>query len=304
MSNPDGHLSFIRKAHLAVEFAIDPTTSSDSDSRLPHPKLNLVSSIPFFALHLVPLLAIFTGVNAKAWVLFAVMFWSRMFFITGGYHRYFSHRSYKTSRAFQFVLAFGGGTAVQKGALWWAGNHRHHHRFADTIRDPHTPRKGFWWSHAGWILCDETSATPENSINDFEKYPELRFLNKHDLIAPVTLAVICTLIAGWSGLFIGFVLSTVLLWHATFLINSLAHVYGSRRFETTDTSRNNFALAVLTMGEGWHNNHHKSPYVARQGLRRHEIDVTWYILLGLEKLGVIWDVKRPRPVVESVAAEA
>lgn len=244
-----------------------------------------------------PFLAIFTGVSLTAWILCAVTFWTRMFFITGGYHRYFSHRSYKTSRAFQFVLAFGGGTAVQKGALWWAGHHRHHHRYADTALDPHTPRKGFWWSHVGWILSDETSSAPERSMKDFEKFPELRLLDRHDWIAPWSLALICLVIGGWSGLLIGFVLSTVLLWHSTFLINSLAHVFGSRRFVTEDTSRNNPLLALLTMGEGWHNNHHRSAYVARQGLKWWEIDVTWYVLVVLERLGIIWGVKRPRAAV-------
>jgi stearoyl-CoA desaturase (delta-9 desaturase) len=242
-------------------------------------------------------------VGLTAWILCAVTFWTRMFFITGGYHRYFSHRSYKTSRAFQFVLAVGGCSAAQKGPLWWAGHHRIHHRFADTAADPHTPRKGFWWSHMGWILSDETSSAPARSMKDFEKFPELRFISKHDWIAPWALAVICFAIGGWSGLFIGFVLSTVLLWHATFLINSLAHVFGSRRFVTEDTSRNNFLLAVLTMGEGWHNNHHRSAYVARQGLKWWEIDVTWYVLVVLEKLHVIWDVKRPRPAAQSIDPE-
>jgi len=261
---------------------------------LQHGRINPRASIPFFVVHLLPLLAIFTGVSATAWILFAVTFWGRMFFITAGYHRYFAHRTYKTSRAFQLVLAIGGGTAVQKGPLWWAGHHRIHHRFTDTVDDPHTPRKGFWWSHAGWILSDETSPVPDGTMKDFEKYPELVFLTRHDWIAPWTLGLACFLIGGWSGLLIGFLASTVLLWHATFLINSLAHVFGSRRFATEDTSGNNFMLAVLTMGEGWHNNHHKAAYVARQGLRWWEIDLTWYVLVVLEKLHIIWDVKRPR----------
>ncbi len=271
---------------------------------LPHGRINPRSSIPFFVVHMLPFLAILTGVPAKVWILFAVTYWGRMFFITGGYHRYFSHRSYKTSRVFQFVLAFGGGTAVQKGPLWWAGHHRLHHRFADTVDDPHTPRKGFWWSHAGWILCDETSAVPDGAMKDFQRYPELVFLTRHDWIAPWTLGVGCFLIAGLPGLLIGFLLSTVALWHSTFLINSLAHVFGSRRFVTEDTSRNNGALAILTMGEGWHNNHHKAAYVCRQGLRWWEIDATWYVLVLLEKLHVIWDVKRPRPVEETPTGPA
>ncbi len=271
----------------------DPT-DGDAFGPLPRGRINPRASIPFFLVHLVPLLAIFTGVSTTALVLLAVTFWGRMFFITGGYHRYFAHRTFRTGRVFQFILAFGGNTAVQKGPLWWAGHHRIHHRFTDTELDPHTPRKGFWWSHAGWILSDDTSPVPDGTMKDFEKFPELRFISRHDWIAPWSLALVCFLIGGWSGLVIGFFLSTVLLWHATFLINSLAHVFGSRRFETEDTSRNNALLAVLTMGEGWHNNHHKAPYVARQGLRWWEIDLTWYVLVALEKLHIVHDLKRPR----------
>ncbi len=276
-----------------------------ADGRLPHGKINPKTSIPFFLVHLLPLLAIFTGVSRTALVLLFVTYWGRMWFITAGYHRYFAHRSYRTGRAFQFVLAFGGCTAAQKGPLWWAGHHRIHHRYADTIDDPHTPRKGFWWSHVGWILGDDTSDRPANSMKDFEKFPEIRFISKQDWIAPWALGLACFLIGGWSGLLIGFFLSTVLLWHSTFLINSLAHVRGRRRFETRDTSRNNALLALLTLGEGWHNNHHHHAHLARQGLRWWEIDVSWYVLVVLEKLHVIWGVRRPRQggEHEPVAAE-
>jgi stearoyl-CoA desaturase (delta-9 desaturase) len=252
------------------------------------------TSVPFFLVHLLPLLAIFTGVTWTAVILLMVTYWGRMFFITAGYHRYFAHRTYRTGRVFQFILAFGGCMSAQKGPLWWAGHHRIHHRYTDTIDDPHTPMKGFWWSHVGWILSDETSDKPEGTMKDFEKFPEIRFISKNDWIAPWTLGIACALIGGWSGLLIGFFLSTVLLWHSTFMINSLAHVFGRRRFETHDTSRNNWLLALVTMGEGWHNNHHRHAHLARQGLRWWEIDVTWYILLTLEKLHVIWGVKRPR----------
>lgn len=269
-------------------------------SELPHGRINPRTSIPFFAVHLLPLLAVFTGVPWKAWVLLAVTYWGRMFFITAGYHRYFAHRSFRTGRVFQFVLAFGGGMAAQKDALWWAGHHRVHHRYTDTELDPHTPRKGFWWSHVGWILADDYSDRPAGSMADFEKYPEIRFISRHDWIPPWVLAIACTLIAGWPGLLIGFFLSTVLLWHSTFMINSLAHVQGSRRYDTKDTSRNNPLLAVLTMGEGWHNNHHRHGYVCRQGVAWWEIDMTWYVLWALEKLHVIHHVRRRRPDDDAV----
>ncbi|MBZ0254057.1 MAG: fatty acid desaturase, partial [Candidatus Methylomirabilis sp.] len=208
-------------------------------------------------MHVACLGAFWTGVGAADIALLLVTYWARMFGITGGYHRYFSHKAYKTGRVFQFALAFLGGTASQKGALWWAANHRHHHRFSDMPEDLHSPiQKGFWWSHMGWIVCSKYEETRYDLIKDFAKYPELRWLNKYWMVPPIVLGALTFLVGGWSGLVWGFAISTVVLWHSTFVINSLAHVFGGRRYHTTDTSRNNFALAMLTMGEGWHNNHH------------------------------------------------
>jgi len=259
------------------------------------------SSIPFILVHFLPLLAIFTGVTLKVVVLAIVTFWVRMFFITGGYHRYFSHRSYRLGRVPQFVMAFGGTMAAQKGPLWWAANHRNHHQFSDTDRDTHSPKRGFWWSHVGWILCDKWGASRHDKIRDFAKYPELRFLDKHDWIGPWTLGVVCYLIGGWSGLLIGFFASTVVLWHVTFTVNSLAHVFGRRAYDTTDTSRNSVLIALATGGEGWHNNHHRYPFAARQGFRWWQIDATYYVLRGLSVLGIVHDL---RPVPVEVVAEA
>jgi stearoyl-CoA desaturase (delta-9 desaturase) len=190
-------------------------------------------------------------------------------------------------------MAFGGGTACQKGVLWWAGYHRRHHRFSDTARDIHSPRKGFWWSHVGWILCDKYSRTDVESIKDFARYPELRFLDRHDWIPPWVLGVACYVVGGWSGLVVGFLLSTVLLWHATFTVNSLAHVFGRRRYDTPDTSRNSLLVALLTGGEGWHNNHHHYQSAARQGFFWWEIDVTYYALRLLRLIGVVHDLREP-----------
>src|SRR5207247_3592854 len=188
-------------------------------------RVNVRSSIPFFLLQLLPLLAFVTGVTTTALVLLAVTFFGRMFFITAGYHRYFAHRSYKLGRVAQFVMAFGGGTACQKGVLWWAGHHRRHHQFADTERDLHSPRKGFLWSHVGWILCDKYAATDTDAIRDFAAFPELRWLDRRDWIAPWALALGCLWLGGWSALVVGFFLSTILLWHGTFVVNSVTHVW-------------------------------------------------------------------------------
>jgi stearoyl-CoA desaturase (delta-9 desaturase) len=221
--------------------------------------------------------------------------------VTAGYHRYFAHRSFHTSRLFQFVLAFGAQTSAQKGALWWAAHHRRHHRYADTERDLHSPQRGFWWSHVGWILCDRYGPTDFDAIPDFARYPELRYLNRHDWIPPWALGAACFVIGGWSGLIIGFFCSTVLLWHTTFSINSLAHVIGRRRYDTNDTSGNSFALAAMTGGEGWHNNHHRFPTAARQGFRWWEIDTTYYILRALSWARIVRDLRQPPASVRAVA---
>jgi stearoyl-CoA desaturase (delta-9 desaturase) len=264
------------------------------------PRVNWKGAIPFLALQFSPLLILVTGVTRIALILLLVTYFGRMFLITGVYHRYFSHKSYRLNRFWQFVLAFGAGTCAQKGPLWWAANHRRHHKFADTERDMHSPRDGFWWSHIGWIMSDAYSETHYDEIKDFAKYPELRWLNKHDWVAPWSLGVVCFLIGGWSGLVVGFFTSTVLLWHSTFLVNSLAHVMGRRRYETDDTSKNSLIIALLTAGEGWHNNHHRYQSSARQGFRWWQIDTTFYGLWMLSKVGIVKDL---RPVPQRVIDE-
>ena len=265
---------------------------SDKIPRTAQEKINRKTSIPFILLHFLPFLAVFTGVTWKAIVLGVVLYWGRMFFITAGYHRYFAHKSYKLNRFWQFVMAFGGTTAAQKGPLWWAAHHRNHHKFSDTEQDVHSPRKGFWWSHVGWILCDKYNKTHYEKINDFATYPELKFLNEHDWIGPWTLGVASYLVAGWPGLLVGFFGSTVLLWHSTFMVNSLAHVWGSRRYNTPDTSRNNLFIAIFTMGEGWHNNHHYFAASARQGFYWWEWDPTFYILKLGQLLGIVKKIRK------------
>lgn len=261
--------------------------------RDPDERVNWPASIPMFLVHAACLLALVTGVTWRSLVLCAVLYFGRMWFITAGYHRYFSHRSYKTSRWFQFVLAFGGGMSAQKGALWWASHHRDHHRFSDTERDVHSPLKGFWWSHIGWILCDKHKGWDPDSIKDFNAFPELRFLTRHDWIPPWTLGVAAYLIAGWPGVVVGFLWSTVLLWHGTFTVNSLAHVMGRRRYATTDTSRNSALIAAWTGGEGWHNNHHYYQASARNGFFWWEYDPTYYGLKVLSWFRIVRDLKVP-----------
>ncbi|NQV12391.1 acyl-CoA desaturase, partial [Candidatus Uhrbacteria bacterium] len=209
----------------------------------------------------------------------------------------FAHRTYKLNRFWQFVLAFGAETSAQKGVLWWAGYHRHHHRTSDQPTDIHSPLRGFWWSHVGWILCDKYKVTPYDDIQDFAKYPEIRWLSDNDLVPPTVLALLCLFFFGLPGLMIGFFASTVVLWHGTFFINSLTHIFGRRRYVTNDSSRNSAILAFITLGEGWHNNHHHYQSAARQGHKWWEFDFTFY---GLKMMSWIGIVKNIRPVLKGI----
>src|SRR6187401_700954 len=252
------------------------------------------SAIPFALMHLACIVAIWTGVTWQALAICLGLYWLRIFAIGAGYHRYFSHRAYSTSRVLQFVLAFAAQTSAQKSVLWWSAMHRHHHLHSDTQHDTHSPRyKGFLYSHIGWIFARRNDSADLAKVADFAGYPELRFLHKFEQGPALALAVLCFLVAGWSGLVVGFVWSTVLVYHATFCINSLAHVSGSTRYVTGDDSRNNWLLAVFTMGEGWHNNHHAFQSSVRQGFRWWEIDPTYYLLRGLSWLGLVWDLRMP-----------
>jgi stearoyl-CoA desaturase (Delta-9 desaturase) len=228
----------------------------------------------------------------------------RMFAITAGYHRYFSHRAFKTSRAFQLVLATLGTSSMQNGPLWWSSWHRHHHKHADTALDAHSPRHtGFWNAHMGWVFDGDHDDAILANVRDFSTYPELVFLEKHKWLPLIAYAFGCLAIASWPGVVWGFVVSTVALFHGTLLINSLAHVWGSRRYETTDTSRNNLFLAVITLGEGWHNNHHYFMSSARQGFLWWELDITYYVLRALKTIGIVWDLRTP-PVRTGHLADA
>lgn len=254
-----------------------------------------VAVIPYVLFHVVALVGVFLVPFSWAMVGWAVgMYYLRMFGITAGYHRYFSHRGYKTSRPVQFLLALLGTFSVQKGVLWWAAHHRDHHKYSDTELDIHSPtRRGFYWAHHGWILSHTYDATKYDRIKDFAKYPELKWLNEHWLAVQIAFGVSMYLLGGWDVLVWGFFVSTVVLWHGTFTINSLSHVYGTQRYVTGDTSRNNFWLALLTMGEGWHNNHHYYQSTARNGFFWWEIDLSWMILKAMSWVGLVWDLREP-----------
>ena len=305
---PDASMAHRRNADDRV--ADDGAIDGSAGDRIDWPR-----AIPFLGMHLACLAVFQVGVSWIAVAVAAALYAVRMFAITGFYHRYFSHRTFRTSRAVQFLFALIGASCVQRGPLWWAAHHRNHHRHSDTAQDVHSPVvHGFWRSHVGWFLTRHGFRTDWGRIRDLARYPELRWLDRFDTLVPVLLAVALFLLGGWledaapqlgtnawQMLVWGFFVSTVVLFHATVTINSLAHRFGKRRFETRDDSRNNLWLALLTFGEGWHNNHHFFPGSARQGFRWWEIDLTYYGLRTMALLGLVSDL---RPVPAWVVARA
>ncbi len=257
--------------------------------------LNWRKSTPFLLVHAVALATPWLAPFAWKYLLLAAASYAlRMFAITAGYHRYFSHRSFRTGRLFQAILAVLGATATQKGPLWWAAHHRDHHRYSDGPQDIHSPvQRGFYWSHVGWILASRYEDTKLENVRDLARYPELRWLDRWHVLPPIAYAVTLALVGGWGALLWGYFVSTVFLWHGSFLVNSVAHVLGRRRYPTADDSRNSFALALITLGEGWHNNHHHYPGAASQGFYWWEIDVSYYLLRALSVMGLVWDLRTP-----------
>jgi stearoyl-CoA desaturase (Delta-9 desaturase) len=253
--------------------------------------------IPFGAVHVAAVVGVVAlGASWRGLALAAALYYVRMFGVTAGYHRYFSHRSFRTSRPTQLFFALLAMSSSQKGVLWWAGHHRAHHKFSDQEGDVHSVLlDGFFWSHVGWILSSKHEATDEARVRDLAKFPELAWLNRHWWIPPAALAIGLFLAGGWFALVWGFFVSTTLLWHGTFTINSLTHVFGRRRYVTTDNSRNSGILALVTLGEGWHNNHHYYQRSVRQGFLWWEFDPTYYVLCLFAALGLVWDLHAPPP---------
>jgi stearoyl-CoA desaturase (delta-9 desaturase) len=235
----------------------------------------------------------FVGISGWSLALAAVTYAIGMFGVTAGYHRFFSHRTYKTSRWFAVVLAVMAEMTAQKGVIWWARGHRHHHRYSDTERDLHSPiSKGFAYAHVGWLFDTDDHPTGK-TVADLERRPELVWLDKHWLVPPIAWGVVYWLFGGWEAVFTGYFFAVVLLHHGTFTINSLSHVWGTRTYDTIDSSRNNFFLALITFGEGWHNNHHHYMRSTRQGFEWWQLDITYLVLRGLAAVGIVWDLREP-----------
>jgi stearoyl-CoA desaturase (delta-9 desaturase) len=296
----DSLLSWFDNSH-AVDACSDPD------------RVDWLRIVPFVALHAGALAAFWVGASAIAVAVAATAYVVRMFAVTAFYHRYFSHRAFRTSRGVQFVGALLGASATQRGPLWWAGVHRQHHRSADAEGDPHAPREGLLRAHLGWFLTRRHFSVDPKLTADWRRFPELVWLDRFDVLVPMAMASAMYLLGAWlervlpaagtNGLQMlvwGYCISTVALTHATCCVNSIAHRFGTRRYDTRDASRNNRWLAFATLGEGWHNNHHRYACAARQGFFPGELDVTYAALRLLEKLRLVWEL---REVPQAVLAE-
>lgn len=308
--------SLLKRAWYALGYWLDSDyhrADAPDPATLPE-RIDWERTLPFLFLHLGCLAVFWVGGNWFCAITALALYAIRMFGITAFYHRYFSHRSFRTSRLAQFLFAAWANTSMQRGALWWAATHRHHHKHSDDEHDVHSPRqKGFWWAHIGWLTSMKNFPTDYKSIPDLAKFPELVFLNRFDQLVPLLYgAVMLGIGAALEKFFpaLGvttaqffvwtFFISTTVLLHGTLFINSLAHVWGKQNFVTDDDSRNNWVLSIVTLGEGWHNNHHRYPHSTRQGFFWWEFDITYYILRGFSLLGIVREL---RPVPDRVKQE-
>jgi stearoyl-CoA desaturase (delta-9 desaturase) len=302
---PDQSSRGTRRLAAALSRWFDSSAAAPRATESAHEGVDWLRILPFLGMHLACLGIIWVGVSPIAVGVAVALYVLRMFAITGFYHRYFSHRSFRTSRAAQFAFALLGASAVQRGPIWWAAHHRHHHAYSDRPEDVHSPvQRGFLWSHMGWFLSRRHFQPPLDRVRDLLRFPELRWLDRFDIVVPIALALALFAsgaalerlapglgTSAWQLLVWGFFVSTVACYHGTYTINSLCHVWGRRRYATRDNSRNNAILALVTLGEGWHNNHHHYPMSVRQGFYWWEVDITYYLLRLLAALGIVWDLK-------------
>jgi stearoyl-CoA desaturase (delta-9 desaturase) len=303
----------IKRVLSTMRLWVDSHSSLQSEADALRPqKADWLRLIPFIGIHLACLTVIWVGWSWTAVTVAIALYAVRMFAITGFYHRYLSHRSYSTSRFFQFVLACIGNSSVQRGPLWWAAHHRHHHRYSDQPEDHHSPRqRGFIWAHMGWVSSKANFRTNLKLVPDLAKFPELMFLDRFDTLIPALLGTSCFFLGyflnifypelGTSGLQMliwGFCISTVAVAHGTFCVNSLTHIIGTQPYPSKDDSRNSLLIALITFGEGWHNNHHYYQSSVRQGFHWWQIDMSFYALWLMSRVGLVWGLK---PVPEKVA---
>jgi stearoyl-CoA desaturase (Delta-9 desaturase) len=258
------------------------------------------------AFHVLAVIGVYqVGISWRLCLLALGSYLVRMWAVTVGYHRYFSHRAFKTSRVFQFIIGVMGTLAVERGPLWWGALHRRHHTYADSDDDIHSPTlHGFFWAYIGWMHSKTHTATTDYAaMRDFKRFRELYWLNEYYIVAPLVACGLLFVFCDYATFVWVVLVATVVQWHALFASNTFCHLFGSRRFDTKDTSTNNAVCALLVLGEGWHNNHHFFPGSARQGFYWWEYDVGYYSIKLLQALRLVWDVREvPARVLRQAAA--
>ncbi|XP_052180766.1 palmitoyl-monogalactosyldiacylglycerol delta-7 desaturase, chloroplastic-like [Diospyros lotus] len=249
-------------------------------------------------MHFLCFFAPFTFNWGAFWVAAGLYVVTGLLGITLSFHRNLSHRSFKLPKWLEYLFAYCGVLALQGNPIDWVSTHRYHHQFCDSERDPHSPIDGFWFSHMSWLF--DTNAVVErcgkpNNVGDLEKQPFYRFIQSTYILYPIALAFLLYAVGGFPFIVWGMGVRVVWVYHITWLVNSACHVWGTQAWPTGDLSRNNWWVALLAFGEGWHNNHHAFEYSARHGLEWWEIDMTWYVVRFLQAIGLATDVKLPSP---------
>ncbi|MBX7174052.1 MAG: fatty acid desaturase [Pyrinomonadaceae bacterium] len=267
------------------------------ENKVKENQTNWQNLLIFITIHALALTAIFSFTWTNFIVAFILLWFSVGWGIGIGYHRLLTHRSFESPKWFEYLLAILGSLTLQKGAISWVTTHRIHHAFTEKEEDPHSPDKGFFWSHTGWMLF---GISQNYSIEVCQKYSRDLLQDKFyfhferiNLVPAIIVAILLYCLGGWGMLAWGVGVRTVISWHITWGINSFAHKFGSQRFKTGENSRNNAVLGILAFGEGWHNNHHAFPTSARHGLVWYELDLSYLQIKLFEKLGIVKNVKVP-----------
>ena len=274
------------------------TTSTTTDIEFGQRKtINWTTMVAMVSFHVLAVVALFHATWGAVAVAFFLYWLGGACGICMGYHRLHTHRSYKVPKAIEYFLALCGTLTLEGGPIFWTAVHRIHHQKSDQPGDPHSPRDGRWWSHMLWIVFGEplhaNTAVMGKYAPDLMKDPFYRLLNTWHWVPQVVLGLILLAIGGLPWVLWGIFLRVVVGLHTTWLVNSATHIWGSRRFDTPDDSKNSWWVAALSFGEGWHNNHHAHPTSARHGLGRYEFDLAWLQIRLLERVGLAWDVQLP-----------
>ncbi|XP_038718376.1 palmitoyl-monogalactosyldiacylglycerol delta-7 desaturase, chloroplastic-like [Tripterygium wilfordii] len=283
---------------MALVTVTSPLAISKISPNLPREwkRLDIGTACVVFAVHCLSLFAPFQFNWSAFWVAFVLYVITGLLGITLSFHRNLTHRSFKLPKWLEYSFAYCGVQALQGPPIDWVSVHRSHHKFGDSERDPHSPIEGFWYSHMSWLLYRTSiskTCREHNNVGDLKKQPFYRFMQRTHHLHPIALGVLLYALGGFPFFVWGMAVRIVWVWHITWMVNSVCHIWGKQAWKTGDLSRNNWLVAVLSFGEGWHNNHHAFEYSARHGLEWWQLDLTWIVVRLLQAAGLATEVKLP-----------